>query len=122
MDQVIERATKALERAYEQRDYSLVEPYMSPDIVIDWSSSRAPVRGVYRGIEGSRQLFESFSEPFSELRRTTRSTRRLGRRVLVEATISARGAESGIETTAGLSGAEIWTLEGDRIVRAELVQ
>ena len=40
----------------------------------------------------------------------------------MRATIAARGAESGIGTTAGLAGAEIWTIEGGRIAHTELVQ
>jgi thiamine-phosphate pyrophosphorylase len=39
----------------------------------------------------------------------------------VNATIEARGAGSGVEATAGTSAAEIWTLDGDRIARIELV-
>ncbi len=122
MDELVDQAASALERAYVARDYSLLEPYVAPDLVVDWSASIGPLRGVYHGIGGARRMFDRFAEAFSDVRRTTRETRRLGRRVLVRATIAARGAESGIETTAGLSGAEIWTIERGRIARAELVQ
>ena len=123
MDQIVDQAAQALERAYVERDFTLVEPYMMLDVYRGLGSeSIGPLRGVYHGFDGARRLFEGFGEAFSEVRRTTRSTRRLGRRVLVQATVTARGAGSGIETTAGTAGAEIWTLVGDRIARAELVQ
>ena len=121
MDQVVDEAVRALEQAFEKRDFSVVAPYATPDFVLDWSQSIGPLRGTYQGIDAARRMFENWAEAFSEMRRTTRHTRRFGHRVLVSATIEARGAGSGVEATAGTSAAEIWTLDGDRIARIELV-
>jgi thiamine-phosphate pyrophosphorylase len=122
VERTIDEALRAYEAMFRDRDWDLVAPYVTPDLVIDWSQSIGPQRGVYRGIAAARRMFDRWGEAFSEMQRTTHYRRRIGRRVLVQATIAARGAGSGVEASAGTSGAEIWTLEGDRIARVELFQ
>ena len=118
----IDDALRAYEAIYRERSWDPIEPYVTPDLVVDWSESIGPLRGVYNGVDAARAMFGRWDEAFSEMGRTTHGWRRLGRRVLVQATIVARGAGSGIEATAGSAGAEILTLEGDRIARVKLVQ
>jgi thiamine-phosphate pyrophosphorylase len=122
MDKRIEDALRAWDTMFGERNWDLVTPYVTPDLVVDWSQSIGPQRGVYHGIDAAREMFESWGEAFSDMSRTTRFARRLGSRVLVQATVAGRGAGSGLETTAGSSGAEILSLQGDRIARVELVQ
>ena len=121
-DQTIEAAVRAAEAMYRERDWEVVRPYVTPDLVIDWSRSIGPLRGVYRGVDAARGMFEGWSEVFSEMSRTTLATRRFGRRVLVQARTVARGAGSGIEASAGAGGAELWTLEDGLVARIELFQ
>jgi thiamine-phosphate pyrophosphorylase len=122
MDETIEAALRAAEAMYRDRDWELVRPYVAPDLVIDWSRSIGPLRGVYRGIDDAREMFRGWSEAFSEMSRTTLATRRLGRRVLVQARIEARGAGSGVAASAGADGAEVWTLDDALVERVELFQ
>jgi thiamine-phosphate pyrophosphorylase len=121
MERAIEDALRAYEAIYTERNWDLVEPHVTPDLVIDWSESIGPLRGVYHGIDAGREMFSRWGEAFSEMSRTTHGWRRLGNRVLVQATIAARGAGSGVEATAGAAGAELLTLDGDRIARVKLV-
>jgi thiamine-phosphate pyrophosphorylase len=122
MDATIDAAARALEAMYRDRDWERVRPYISPDLVVDWSRSIGPLRGVYRGADAARGMFEGWSEAFSEMRRETLATRRFGRQAVVQSTITARGAGSGVEASAGLGGAEVWTLEDNLVARIELFQ
>jgi thiamine-phosphate pyrophosphorylase len=122
MDEAIEAALRAAEAMYRDRDWEVVRPYVAPDLVIDWSRSIGPLRGVYRGVDEARGMFRGWSEAFSEMSRTTLGTRRFGRRVLVQARIEARGAGSGVEASAGADGAELWTLDDGLVARIELFQ
>ena len=122
MDPMIEAALRASEAMYRDRDWELVRPYVTPDLVVDWSRSIGPLRGVYRGVEEAHGMFERWGEAFSEMRRTTLSARRFGRRVVVQASIGGRGAGSGVEASAGAGGAELWTLEDGLVARIELFQ
>jgi thiamine-phosphate pyrophosphorylase len=122
MDPTIDAALRAYEAMYRERDWELVRPYVSPDLVVDWSRSIGPQRGVYHGLDAAREMFAAWSDAFSEMSRTTLDVRRFGRRVLVQAAIRARGAGSGVEASAGAAGAELWTLEDDVVARIELFQ
>ncbi len=122
MDETIEAALRAAEAMYRNRDWEVVRPHVTPDLVVDWSRSIGPLRGVYRGVDEARQMFGGWSEAFSEMSRTTLASRRFGRRVLVQARIEARGAGSGVAASAGADGAELWTLDDGLVARIELFQ
>jgi thiamine-phosphate pyrophosphorylase len=120
MDSTIEAALRASEAMYRERDWDLVAPFTTADLVLDWSESLGPLRGVYHGTAAARKMFERWSEAFSEMRWTHHWTRRFGSDVLVGTTFTGRGAGSGVEVSAG--GAELWTLQNGRVARIKLFQ
>ena len=120
MDPAIDAALRATEAMYRERDWDLVAPFAAPDLVLDWSESLGPLRGVYHGTAAARRMFDRWTEAFSEMRWTLGWRRWFGSELLVGASFTARGAGSGIEVSAG--GAELWTLEDGKVARIKLFQ
>jgi thiamine-phosphate pyrophosphorylase len=94
---------------------------LDPRIVIDWSESIGPLRGVYEGVEGARKLLETFREAFAEVRWQALEQRRFGpERVVLTTQVDVRGLDSGVETAA--RGAQVWTFAGEKISHIKMFQ
>jgi thiamine-phosphate pyrophosphorylase len=121
MDAILDEAVGALRRAYRERDFALVEPYLSDDVVLDWTRSISPMRGHYRGIDEARAVFDRWAEAFTEMEWDGRPIFRIGRHAAVAGTFRGRGATSGVAAPA-IGGGQAWTLDGDRVAAVILLQ
>ena len=87
----------------------------------DFSNSRGPLSGVYRGRAEAREFLTSFLEPWSALETEEKEFTDLGDgRVLTVTEIHTRGQGSGAEVKA--TGAMIWTIRNGEIVTAKMYQ
>jgi ketosteroid isomerase-like protein len=111
--EVVRRAMDAFNRG----DLDAVIGSFSQDFEFDFSNSRGPMRGIYRGRDQVQEFFESFSEPWASFGFDLQEEviELPDGRVLTVNTFRARGHESGADVAA--SGASVWTV-GDGEVKA----
>ncbi len=120
MDPGMEAAVRALEAIWRTRDFEALERFADPDIIVDWSGSLSPNRGVYRGLGEARQLFDSVLDAFSETTWRASGLTPLGNRLAMEGRFTVRGGSSGVETAA--VGGQVWTFEGGRVTAVKIFQ
>ena len=90
-----------------------------PDAEIDWSRSRGPLNGVYRG-EGLHEVFwDEFWSTFEDIELETHNFMDSGSEVVFANTAHMRGRE-GIEVSA--RSTLVFTVENGRITRLRLFQ
>ena len=115
----MEAAVRALEAGWATRDFDLLRKHAAPDIVLDWSESVSPNRGVYRGLDEARSCSARCSRPFRS---------RPGRHEhdLYRPPAGNRGpvwdprGSSGVETAA--VGGQLWSFEEGRVTSAKVFQ
>jgi ketosteroid isomerase-like protein len=91
------------------------------DFEADWSNSIAPHRGVYRGRERARELFEAFLEAWDEFHWDPQELVEVDEaRVVVVSRVRGRGRGSGVEVDA--TGAQLWTITGGKVRSVKLYQ
>jgi ketosteroid isomerase-like protein len=91
------------------------------EIEFDWSDSRAPFKGIYRGHEGVFRASIEIWEAWDEFRLEIDDVIECGpERLITPTTVRGRGKGSGIEIEA--RGAVLWTLREGKIVQAKLFQ
>jgi ketosteroid isomerase-like protein len=61
----VEIVRRALD-AYGRRDVDALRTLHHPDFELDWSASRGPLVGVYRGIEEAFRYWDEYYEAFEE--------------------------------------------------------
>jgi ketosteroid isomerase-like protein len=97
-----------------------VEPF-SEKFELDFSNSRGPMSGIYRGRDDAEQFLASFAEPWASLEFSTEQASELeDGRLLTVHSVRARGDESGIDVTA--SGALIWTIREGEVAAVTMFQ
>jgi thiamine-phosphate pyrophosphorylase len=116
----MEAAVKALEEAWRTRSFDAVRQHAAPDLVLDWSQSVSPYRGVHRGLEQARGQFEAILGAFSETAWRGSRPKSLGNRLALEGRFTIRGAQGGAET-ASVEG-QLWTFEGARVAAIKIFQ
>jgi thiamine-phosphate pyrophosphorylase len=116
----MEVAVRGLETAWRTRDFGSLGRFATPDLVLDWSASMSPNRGVYRGLDEARGLFESVLDAFSETSWHASRLTSLGKRLAMEGRFSIRGSSSGVETAA--VGGQLWTFEEGRVRAVKIFQ
>lgn len=89
------------------------------DAEIDWSRSRGPLKGFYRGHGELRDFWNEFWSTFDDVHVELHDIAAAGSDVVVSNTARLRGRE-GIEVTA--SSAFVWTVENGQITRFRLFQ
>jgi ketosteroid isomerase-like protein len=105
--------------AWNQRDEHAGMALWHPDGEIDWSRSRGPLKGVYRG-PGERQMFwNEFRSTFVENKLEIHGFTEAGAEVVVPNTARMRGRD-GIEVTA--RSTFVFTVENGLITRMRLFQ
>ena len=115
--EVVRRLIDALARG----DADAVIDACAPDVEIDFSHSRGPLNGVYRGHEEVRTFLTSFFEPWASIGVDTKELVELGDdRVLSVATIRTRGQGSGAEVDA--TGAITWTVRDGLLTASTMYQ
>jgi thiamine-phosphate pyrophosphorylase len=116
----MEAAVRGLEAGWRTRDFGELARFAHPDLVLDWSASMSPNRGVYRGLDEARALFESVLDAFSETTWQASDLVSLGRRLALEGRFAVRGGSSGVEATA--VGGQLWTFEEGRVKAVKILQ
>jgi ketosteroid isomerase-like protein len=115
--QIVKGAIDSLNR----RDLDQAVEAAHEDFEADWSNSIAPHRGVYRGRERARELFEAFLEAWDEFHWDPQELVEVDEaRVLVVSRVRGRGRGSGVEVDA--TGAQLWTITGGEIRGVKLYQ
>jgi ketosteroid isomerase-like protein len=91
------------------------------EIELDWSASRSPWSGVYKGHAGLMRFWSEQIEGMNEFSLELAEAVECGReQVLAVTVMRGRGERSGISTKA--AGATLWTLRDGRILGGRLFQ
>jgi ketosteroid isomerase-like protein len=114
----IEIVRRSIE-AWNRRDLAAWSTSLHPDAEIDWSRSRAPFKGVYRGDYGIESFWDLFWSTFRDVQIEIHSLTESGSEVVVSNTAHMRGRE-GIEVVA--RSALVNTVENGQITRLRLYQ
>ena len=102
-------------------DLDMVLECIDPEMEFDWSESRAPFRGIYRGHEGMRKYWDEVQEAWERFRPELDDLVECGDgRLVSRSTVRGLAKASGIELAA--HGAMLWTVRGDKIVSGKLFQ
>ena len=92
-----------------------LEALFAEDVVIDFSRSVGPARGVYSGEDEVRRFFESYMEAFERVVATPVDWYERGDWVAVEMEVRFRGRGSGVDVDA--RGARVYRVRDGRIAR-----
>lgn len=103
------------------QDLGMVLECIDPEMEFDWSESRAPFRGVYRGRDGMRRYWDEVQEAWERFAPELDDVLDCGGgRLVTPSTVRGRARASGIELEA--HGAMLWTLRDGKIVSGKLFQ
>jgi ketosteroid isomerase-like protein len=91
----------------------------SSDGEIDWSRSRGPLKGVYRGQAEHKVFWDAFWSTFEDVQVELHGVTEGGSEVVIENTAHLRGRD-GIEVVA--RSTFVWTVERGRISRLRMFQ
>jgi thiamine-phosphate pyrophosphorylase len=116
----MESAVRALRETWATRDFRFVAEHATPDIVLDWSESVSPYRGVYRGLDEAQGFFRAMLEAFSETTWEPLRLTSIGDRLAVEGRFGIRGDSSGLETTA--RGGQLWSFDAGLVKSIKIFQ
>jgi ketosteroid isomerase-like protein len=117
-EQNLEVVRRSLD-AWNRRDLDRALGEMHPDCVADWSASRGPQSGTYRGRERVRRFYEEWLELFDEVDVQPEELIDAGEHVVVPNRGFARG-RGGI--TVAASSTQVFTFREGKIVRLRLYQ
>jgi ketosteroid isomerase-like protein len=104
---------------WNRRDLATWLALFSSDAEIDWSRSRGPLKGVYRGHDELEAFWGEFWSTFEDVQLEIYDTVEAGTEVVVSQTAQIRGRQ-GIEVTA--KSTMVYTLENGQITRYRLFQ
>jgi len=105
--------------AWNQRDLESWRTFVHLDLEVDWSRSRAPFRGVYRGLSRVEIFWDLFWSAFENVQIETHGFTEIGSEVVVPNTAHMRGRD-GIEVTA--RSALVFKVEDGQITRLRMFQ
>lgn len=105
--------------AWNRRDLDRTLEEMHPDGEVDWSESRGPHSGIYRGRERVRRFYEEWLELFDEVDIQPEEFIDVGEHVVVPNRGFARGREG---VTVAASSTQVFTFREGKIVRLRLYQ
>jgi ketosteroid isomerase-like protein len=106
--------------ALEHTDFGGALELLDEDFEFDYSRSRGPLQGVYRGKADLKRWYENFLEAFSEFEALETEIAEIGDHVLRVGGFRARGRGSGVEAKA--FGATVWSFRGNVPIKAVLYQ
>ena len=105
--------------AYNRRDFDAIRALNTEDVELDWSASRGPEAGVYRGIDDVIGFYRNFLAAWQLVEIEPNDFIESGGSVVVPNTTHLRGRD-GIETAA--RSALVFDLRDGRIARIRLYQ
>jgi ketosteroid isomerase-like protein len=115
--EAVRRVVDAMNRV----DLEAFADAISEDFEIDFSNSRSPMSGVYRGRDQAREFLQSFLEPWESLEFSVTELIELkDGRVLQVGGLQSRGHGSGVEVEA--RGATVWTVRNGEAAAVKLYQ
>jgi ketosteroid isomerase-like protein len=112
-------AVRRQNEAWNRRDLTAWLASYSPDAEIDWSRSRGPLKGVYRGHGELEVFWDAFWATFEDVRVEMHGFREVGSEVVVPNTAHVRGRQ-GIEVVA--RSTLVFAVENGQITRNRLFQ
>src|SRR5687768_11323585 len=86
--------------AYNRRDIDGVLETWAPTAVVDWSNSRGPERGVYRGHDEIRAFWQEFFAAFEEVRFEILDLREVDDDLVIVENVAHMRGRDGIEVQA----------------------
>jgi uncharacterized protein len=101
--------------ARNQGDVEAMLACLTPEIEFDYSASRGPWAGMFRGHQAVRRGWETLAETFDHVRWEADEFIDAGDTVVVPARFFYRGRASGVEGVA--RGAQVYWLEDGKIAR-----
>jgi ketosteroid isomerase-like protein len=105
--------------AFNRRDLAASLALFHSDAEIDWSRSRGPLKGVYRGHRELENFWEAFWSTFEDIQLETHDVEEAGSEVVVPNTAHVRGRD-GIEAVA--RSTFVITVENGQITRYRMFQ
>src|SRR5947207_1930194 len=115
----VEIVRKVIDLAGRDPDANL--RFIDAEAVWDWTASRAPYRGIYRGHEEIRRLWEAFLDAWDECIPEIQEAIEVdSETVLCVTHVRARGKGSGVLIDA--HGAGVWSVRDGKVIRAKLFQ
>jgi ketosteroid isomerase-like protein len=95
--------------------------FIDADAVFDWTASRAPYSGLYRGHAEIRRFWQGFMEAWGEWTIEVQEAIEVDSETIVCAThFRARGKGSGVVIEG--HGASVWSVRDSKVIRATLFQ
>lgn len=114
----VEVARRAMD-AFNRRDVDALRALGDDDFVYDWSRSRGPLQGVYRGPAGFMEFAHEQWDMFSDIRIEPQELIPRGNHVVVPITVRASGRD---DIPVSASSAMLYTFDDGRLVRITLYQ
>jgi ketosteroid isomerase-like protein len=114
----VEIVRKAIE-ASNRRDVPMARALWHTEAEVDWSRSRGPLKGVYRGREEVETFQDEFWSMFEKVELEAHGFMQAGSDVVVPNTAHLRGRD-GMEVSA--RSAFVYTVEDGRITRLQMFQ
>jgi len=105
--------------AWNRRDLTTWLASFRSDAEIDWSRSRGPLKGVYRGHDEHQVFWDAFWSTFEDVQVEMHGFTEVGSEVVVSNTAHVRGRQ-GIEVTA--RSTFVWSVENGQISRFRMFQ
>ena len=105
--------------AWNRRDLTAWLALLSSGAEVDWSRSRGPLKGVYRGPGELEVFWDAFWSTFEDVQVEYHGFTEVGSEVVVPNTAHVRGRQ-GIEVTA--RSTFVFTVENGRITRLRMFQ
>ncbi len=105
--------------AWNGRDLTAWSASFHPDGEVDWSRSRGPLKGVFRGHDKREAFWDAFWSTFEDVQLETHGFTEVGSEVVVPNTAHLRGRQ-GIEVVA--RSTFVFTVENGQITRLRMFQ
>jgi|SRR6476646_4347745 ketosteroid isomerase-like protein len=110
---------RRMNEAWNGRDHGAWLAAYSPEAEIDWSRSRGPLKGVYRGHDELEAFWDAFWSTFEDVQVEYHGFTEVGREVVVPNTAHIRGRQ-GIEVVA--RSTFVYTVESGQITRNRMFE
>jgi ketosteroid isomerase-like protein len=117
----VEVVRTILDLAFVRRDFDAALRLIDAEGVVDWTHSRAPYSGIYRGHAEIRKAWEGWTEQWDEWNPQIEEAIVVDPETVVVVTlVHARVRGSGVPVIA--HGASVWMVRAGKVVRARLHQ